>query len=108
MSNFVICERLEPETETEFNSDILKMKINDYYDTRRNSLEITKKKKKNRKLNAILSLKDKQKKRKSRAPMKSYNDGVVHCEKDLRTKMLLEFDHSVGYSIISLAVQKVH
>lgn len=40
--------------------------------------------------------------------MKSYNDGVVHCEKDLRTKMLLEFDHSVGYSIISLAVQKVH
>ena len=45
MSNFVICERLEQETETEFNSDILKMKINDYYDTRRNSLEITKKKK---------------------------------------------------------------
>ena len=103
MSNFVICERLEQETEMEFNSDILKLKINDYYDTRRNSLEITKK----RKLNAILSLKDKQKKRKSRATMKSYNDGVVHCEKDLRTKTLLDFDHSVGY-IISLAVQKVH
>ena len=46
MSNFVICERLEQETEMEFNSDILKMKINDYYDTRRNALEITKKKKK--------------------------------------------------------------
>ena len=44
MSNFVICERLEQETEMEFNSDILKLKINDYYDTRRNSLEITKKK----------------------------------------------------------------
>ena len=105
MSNFVICERLEQETETEFNSDILKLKINDYYDTRINSLEITKK---NRKLNAILYLKDKQKKRKSRATMKSYNDGVVHCGKDLRTKMLLDFDHSVGYNIISLAVQKVH
>lgn len=105
MSNFVICERLEQETEMEFNSGILKLKINDYYDTRRNSLEITKK---NRKLNAVLSFKDKQKKRKSQATMKSYNDGVAHCEKDLRTKMLLDFDHSVGYSIISLAVQKVH
>ena len=93
MGNSVRCILLEQEIETEVNSDLLKLKINKYYDTRKYYLKIKRK----RQLNAICSLKDKQTKT---------NDRIVDCEKNLRTKMLIDFDHSVAWSMKLLAVQK--
>ena len=49
MEEFVNCELLEKDIETEFNTSLLKLEMGEYYDTRRISLEI----KRDRQLDAI-------------------------------------------------------
>ena len=51
-------------------------------------------------------MKNKQKKAKARATMKSYDGRIAECEENLRMKTLIDFDHSVACSINSLAVEK--
>ena len=102
MSDFVICDLLEQEIETEFNIGLLRLKIDDYYNTRKISPEI----KRDRQLDAIRSVKGKQKKMIYRGTMKNYDDRIADCEKNLETKMIVDFDQSVASSIKFLAVQK--
>ena len=57
-------------------------------------------------LDAICQMKVKQKKMKSRGAMKNYDDRIGNYKKNLKTKMMIDFDHSVVCSIKSLTIQK--
>ena len=81
---------------------MFKARSDDYYNTRKNSIEI----KRGRQLDAIRSIKDKQKKMKPRGKMKNYDDRIGDYEPNLKIKMITDFGNSVACSIKSLAGQK--
>ena len=70
-------------------------------DTQKNSLEI----KEDRQLDTIHLMKDNHKKMKSRGTMKNCDNRIDDYKKNLKTKMIIDFDHSVACSIKSLTIQ---
>lgn len=102
MCEFIDCHLLEKEIEGDFSQKILRLKFDEYYESRLNSLKIKRKEE----LDVVHSMKQNKSRDKKRMFMKSYKNRVSEAENNLKTKMLIAFDHSVACSIKSLAIQK--
>ena len=103
ISEFVSSEYLKREIEEEFSNKIARLDPKDiYYDARKNSLEVQKKKQ----LDAVFSMK-KLRQKKHKNTIKEVDEKIKDEEICPKTKSIIEFDPSLTCSITSLAVKKI-
>ena len=103
MSEFVNSDLIEPEVENELNQKLVRLKFDEYRDSRENSLKISREEQ----LDAACSMRLHKQNTKIKTIMKPYENRIADAEKSSKVKRLIEFDHSVACSIKSLAVKRI-